>query len=121
MMVEDDKQFAALCEYIEQCIKEIGSFTRGLSLEQFIENRLIYLATLRSLETMADAVKRLRPEFEDEYPEILWSEISGFRNILAHDYLGDIIDNDLVWEIIQEHLSPLGKSISRLHNNLIKK
>jgi uncharacterized protein with HEPN domain len=35
-----------------------------------------------------------------------WREISGFRNILVHNYLGDI-DPNTVAAVINTHLPPL--------------
>lgn len=38
-------------------------------------------------------------------PDIDWSRIKAFRNILAHNYFG--IDADEVWQIIHQHLPDL--------------
>lgn len=51
-----------------------------------------YDAILRNLQTMAEATQRLPEEFKNRYPNIPWKDISGFRNILVHDYLGDLDD-----------------------------
>jgi len=43
-------------------------------------------------------------------PDIPWREISGFRNILVHNYLGEI-DPLTVAAVIDKHLEPLEKCI----------
>ena len=44
------------------------------------------------------------------YPNIPWNDISGFRNILLHDYLGDI-DSKTVLKVINQHILPLKEAI----------
>jgi len=44
------------------------------------------------------------------FPGIPWREISGFRNILVHNYLGDI-DPLKVSVVIEKHLQPLEECI----------
>ena len=47
------------------------------------------------------------------YPNIPWKEISGFRNILVHNYLGDI-DALMIAKVIEEYLPPLEGCIRTL-------
>ena len=46
-------------------------------------------------------------------PNIEWRSISGFRNILVHDYLGGI-DLDIIWEVIAKYLPELKKEIEAI-------
>jgi uncharacterized protein with HEPN domain len=39
-----------------------------------------------------------------------WREVSGFRNILVHNYLGDI-DSMTVLSVVKNHLPPLIVSV----------
>ncbi len=39
-----------------------------------------------------------------------WRNISGFRNILVHDYL-DGINLETVWEVVKKYLPDLEKAI----------
>ena len=52
------------------------------------------------------------PNSKQQYPDILWKEISGFRNILVHNYLGDI-DAKTVAAVV-EHICPAWKIASKL-------
>ena len=45
-------------------------------------------AVLRRLQTLAESSQRLSEEIKTSIPSIDWRNISGFRNILFHDYLG---------------------------------
>ena len=45
-------------------------------------------AILRRLQTLAESTQRLSEDLQEKMPTIDWRSISGFRNILVHDYLG---------------------------------
>ncbi len=62
-------------------IKERGSLA---------EDDILYDAALRNLQTLSEATQRLPDALKDDFPHIPWKNISGFRNILVHNYLGDI-------------------------------
>lgn len=59
----------------------------------------------RNLQIIGEATKRLPSDFTDSHPEIPWSEIRGFRNILVHQYFG--VDKDTVRDVVERHLAQL--------------
>jgi uncharacterized protein with HEPN domain len=69
-------------------------------------DEVLYDATLRNLQTLSEATQLLPDELKRKHPEIPWREISGFRNILVHNYLGDI-DPVTVTSVVNKHLQPL--------------
>lgn len=62
---------------------------------------------------MAESTQRLSNTFKDKENRIDWAAIAGFRNILVHDYLGDL-DAQRVWQVIENRLPEL-KSILAKH------
>jgi uncharacterized protein with HEPN domain len=44
-------------------------------------------------------------QLKTSHSEIPWIHIAGFRNILVHDYLGDI-DALTIQTVIEQHLPP---------------
>lgn len=62
-------------------------------------------AVLRNLETLGEAAKRVDDTTRASAPDLPWREISGFRDVLAHDYLQ--IDLDLVWNVVALELPGL--------------
>jgi uncharacterized protein with HEPN domain len=79
---------------------------RGDLTQDFV----LYDAALRNLQTLSEATQQLPVDLKAVYPEIPWREISGFRNILVHNYLGDI-DPLTIEAVIDQHLEPLESSV----------
>ena len=63
---------------------------------------------------MAESTQRLSEEMKARRSEVDWQALSGFRNVLAHDYLG--IDLELVYTSIEVNLPGLHIAIEALLN-----
>lgn len=50
------------------------------------QDEVLYDAALRNLQTLSEATRLLPDEKKLLHSEIPWREISGFRNILVHNY-----------------------------------
>lgn len=74
---------------------------------------MLYDAALRNLQTLSEATQSLPEDKKAAFPLIPWREISGFRNILVHNYLGSI-DPLTVANVIETHLQPLEKCVREL-------
>ncbi len=70
------------------------------------QSEMIYDAVLRNLQTLCESARRLSDDIKARHPDIPWSRIIGFRNILVHDYLGGIEPN-IVWRVVDGELPPL--------------
>jgi uncharacterized protein with HEPN domain len=70
------------------------------------KDQVLYDAALRNLQTLSEATQLLPADKKADWPAIPWREISGFRNILVHNYLGNI-DPLTVAAVIENHLQPL--------------
>lgn len=82
-------------EHIQGCLLTIIEYTEEVSLEQFMQQRMIQDACIRQFEVMEEATKRVSMELREKYPSIKWKQMAGFRDRLIHDYLN--VDLDLVW------------------------
>ena len=60
---------------------------------------------IRNFEVIGEATKQLSMELRQQYPEIPWRRIAGFRDVLIHDYMG--IDLDEVWDVVERNLPDL--------------
>jgi uncharacterized protein with HEPN domain len=74
---------------------------------------ILYDAALRNLQTLAESTQRLPEELKADWPDIPWRDISGFRNILVHNYLGEI-DPQTVAAVVERHLDALENSVQRM-------
>ena len=55
-------------------------------------------------------------ELRDAQPEVPWSQIIAFRNVIVHEYFG--IDLELVWEIVGEHIPTLRDQLNSVAASL---
>jgi uncharacterized protein with HEPN domain len=105
------KDWRLYAEHIVETVKEIrGVEERG----DIRRDKILYAASLRFLQTLAEATQHLPKELKERHPDIDWKGISGFRNILVHSYLGSSIDEDTVLDIIDEQLDPLQRAIKTM-------
>ena len=96
-------------EYILDCIDKIKDYSQG-GKEEFLANSMVQDAIIRRLQTLAESTQRLSEELKANIPGVDWRNISGFRNILVHDYLGGI-DLNTVWDVVESDLEYLKEQI----------
>ncbi len=98
--------------YILHCIELIKAYCEG-GKEEFLNNQMVQDAILRRLQTVSESTQRLSDDLKQKNSDIDWRSISGFRNILVHDYLGGI-DLDIVWEVVNNYLSDLQEKLAKI-------
>lgn len=89
----------------------IGRIHRIRSRGNLRDDFVLYDAALRNLQTLSESTQRLPEDLKSRYPQVPWRQISGFRNILVHNYLGNI-DAAAVEGVIERHL-PLLEAVVR--------
>ena len=77
--------------------------TNKLTFEQFKNNDLVFDAVLRNLEIIGEASKHVPSEVQEEYTQLEWRKISGFRDIVAHEYFG--VTDEIVWDIVENKIA----------------
>jgi uncharacterized protein with HEPN domain len=100
-----------LIEDIIESGNKILLYTKDLDFDQFISDGKTVDAVIRNFEIIGEAANRLPEDFKDNYTEIDWYRIRGFRNRIVHDYFG--IDYNIVW-VIKETFCPT--SLTALKN-----
>jgi uncharacterized protein with HEPN domain len=67
-------------------------------------------AIIRTLHEITETTQRISIETKSKIENVDWRSIASFRNILVHDYLGDL-DHDMVFKIITENIPELKTSL----------
>ncbi len=109
-MKKDWKLFA---NHILDCIEKINKIK---TLGDITQDSVLYDATLRNLQTLSEATRHLPEERMSQYASVPWKNISGFRNILVHDYLGEI-DPYTIMKIVDIHLASLESAVIAMLKN----
>ena len=104
--MKDDKLYLL---HMSECIQRVEKYTAG-GRDEFMQSDLIQDGVIRNLQIMAESNQHVSDERKERYPEIDWFKISGFRNILVHDYLG--VDLERVWKIIENDLAALKQTVA---------
>jgi uncharacterized protein with HEPN domain len=112
--LKDDRLYLI---HILESIERVEEYTSE-GLEQFLADRKTQDAVLRNLQILAESTQRISTELKMAHPEIDWRGVSGFRNVLVHDYLG--VNLITVWGIIEGPLKELKKKISEVLEGMPK-
>jgi len=91
--------------HILDAINRIESYLLDVQQEKFQATPMIQDATIRQLEILGEAAKRVSPALRARFPAIPWQDMAGLRDKLIHGYFG--VDLDKVWITATEDLPPL--------------
>ena len=105
------KDDAFYLRHILECISRVDEDTAA-GVENFRASRVTQDAVLRNPQVLAESCQRLSSERKNRWPQVEWSQIAAFRNVLVHDYLG--IDLELVWKITQLDIPNLKRNIEQM-------
>jgi uncharacterized protein with HEPN domain len=100
---------------IKECIERIESYTRD-GREAFFQTTIIQDTVMRNFEIIGEATKRLSPEIRAAYPDVLWQQIAGFRDVLIHDYLK--VNLNRIWGVIEQNLPQLKATVETILQKL---
>jgi len=92
--------------YTWHILDAIARIRRIQARGDLTQDEVLYDAAMRNLQTLSEATQLLPEDKKAAWPAIPWRGISGFRNILVHNYLGNI-DPLTVATVIDKHVQPL--------------
>ena len=106
--MKDDRVYF---EHILMCIEKIEDYTK-MDKSLYMGSTIVQDAVVRILQVLAESTQRISDRVKTNYPDTEWQAISGFRNILVHDYLG--LDLKLIWSVVEKRLPPLRLEIEKM-------
>lgn len=71
-------------------------------------------AVIKNCLIIGEAVKKIPDELKNESSTIKFKKFAGLRDVLIHSYFR--IDNDILWDIIENKLEDLRDEIFMLKN-----
>lgn len=95
-----------------EAIKQIEIFTQNSNPQVFEDSMLVKSACIFQLEIIGEAANKISQTLKNKYPDIDWVNITGLRNIIAHEYWG--IDYSIVLSIIISELPVLKHNIENI-------
>jgi uncharacterized protein with HEPN domain len=103
--MKDDRVYL---EHVRDALGRIERYTAG-GEQHFLAETLIQDAVLRNLQTLAESTQRISEDRKLRHPSVDWRAISGFRNVIVHNYLG--ISAARVWQVVTADLPSLQATI----------
>lgn len=81
------------------------------SLEELLQNHLVYDAVQMNFIIIGEASKRISLEVRKSNPEIDWKGIISYRNFVVHEYFG--VDVKILWSAITFELPKLKSALEK--------
>ena len=100
---------------MRECLDRIAEYTNA-ERARFDASRLVQDAVIRNLQTLAESSQRLSGDIKATEPQMPWRELSGFRNVIVHGYLG--VDLGAVWLVVEQDLPALTEAVNRMTTRL---
>ena len=101
--------------HINKAIARIRSYVAGMDWAAFVASPLTQDATLRNLEIIGEAARKLPradPQFSATHPDFPLGRAIGMRNTLAHGYFA--VKLEILWQTIEEDLPALAAKVEKL-------
>ena len=97
-----------IVEAAEKIVVHIG----GRGEEELVADHTARAAVLHELAVIGEAASRISPELKDRHPDIPWSEIVAFRNVVIHEYFG--LSWPIIWVTATEDVPVLRVKVSAI-------
>lgn len=100
---------------LDKIIDEANIATKMLSdikQEDFISDDILKRAAAMSVINIGELVKNLTFEFRNEYKNVPWKAISGFRDVAAHKY--GTLDINIVYNTVKIDIPMLKENIKQI-------
>ena len=94
---------------MDDCLNLLGEYAAP-GQEEFLRSPLNQDAIIRRMEILSDAASHLSLELQERHGDVPWRAIAGFRNVVAHGYMGVAMAR--VWEYLMADVPALRAVVS---------
>ena len=100
-------------EHIRDSIEKIDYLARTLHTQDNFETKWIEQdAIIRNLEIIGEAVVNISDDLKQNYPNVLWREMRGMRNVVTHQYFG--VELGEIWSTVINDIPLLKEQIQQI-------
>lgn len=96
-MIKSEKLYLV---HIIEATKRIDSYLPA-TLEEYKKNLMAQDAVIKVLANITESATKLEESSKVAYSNVPWHMIRGMRNILIHEYLGDI-EHEKIWQTLKK-------------------
>ena len=110
----DEKNLIYLLTILE-AIEKIKIYSSDFeNADDFLwsNQQLNFNGTVNLLIAIGEESKKIDIKLKEEFPDTKWKDIAGIRDKVSHDYRG--IDPNIVWNVIQNELDNLKKTMIQM-------
>lgn len=102
--------------HIRAAMGRARRYVSGKTFADFAADEQAIDATVRTIEIVGEAAKRVPDEIRALEPEIPWRRMAGMRDIVIHQY--DSVDLAAVWDTVQEDMGEVLVRLEHLQREL---
>ena len=105
-------EFLDYVEDILDAMEKAELLLKDVTYEEFEADFRINFATVRALEIVGEATKRLPLDLREQYSEIPWKGMAGMRDRIIHGY--DNVDLEIVWDVVKRDIPKISPQIKQI-------
>ncbi|WP_060826033.1 HepT-like ribonuclease domain-containing protein [Sulfurospirillum cavolei] len=111
------EQMILSCERVEKRFSTIHAINDFLDTEEGIEKLDgICMQIIALGESVKNLDKITHKKLLSHYPQIVWSEVAGMRDIISHHYFD--LNAEIVFEVCQNHITELKETLEMIQKEL---
>ena len=108
---------AARIQHILACIEKIQYLAKQLHTQDRFEQMWVEQdAIIRNLEVIGEASVNISADLKQRYPDVLWAEMKGMRNVIVHRYFG--VELHRIWNTVINDIPLVKAQIEQISKDI---